>query len=333
MEQSIDLIDNHSSEYAVKCTIGICVYNEERNIAHLLDNLLTEQRLHKNAEIIVVSSGSTDSTNKLVAEVCKRDSRVELVVQAIRLGKWAAINEIFKRASNEIVFLIPGDVLPAPLAIVSMEREFSNSSVGVVCGHPIPVNSRRDFSSYLASLIWRMHNRTLKMLSESHLNTHATGELMAVRKRLVVLLTKETVNDDAYIAMHVVRKGFTVLYCESARVYMKAPTNLFDYLRQRRRIIFGHHSVKASTGHYPHTLESMAFYDPKKVIRVVREEIFARPSNIPKFAMAIFVEVIAIALAMLDIMSRKQHAKWSVAMTTKDLIDCWLEPLTPGHHG
>lgn len=321
MTQSLLLGDPISPlQTEVKCTIGICAYNEERNISGLLDNLLNDQALDKNAEILVVSSGSTDSTDKLVRGYCSRDPRVELIAQSDRLGKSSAMNEIIKRASSEIIFFIPADVLPAPLAIASMSTEFSDLHVGVVCGHPVPVNRDAGFSGYLANLMWRMHNRTLNLLSASRTNTHATGELMAVRRCLVETLPEDTVNDDAYIAVSVASKGLRVSYCESAKVYMKAPTNLLDFLRQRRRIIFGHHAIKRSKGQYPRTLETMAFYDPRKVLRIIQEEILTSQFSVPKFVAALIVESIANILAMFDILSKKQHNVWSVAESTKGAL-------------
>ncbi len=47
-------------------SVGVIAYNEENNIANLLDSLLKQSARIK--EIVVVSSGSTDKTNEIVKE-------------------------------------------------------------------------------------------------------------------------------------------------------------------------------------------------------------------------------------------------------------------------
>ena len=48
------------------CSIGICVYNEEKNIGQLLESIL-RQKLKKVQidEILLIASGSTDMPNNL----------------------------------------------------------------------------------------------------------------------------------------------------------------------------------------------------------------------------------------------------------------------------
>lgn len=303
----------------LECTIGICAYNEERNISNLLQSLINNRDLSKNAEILVVCSGCTDTTPQIVAQLSKMDRRIELIVQRERLGKASAINEILRRASHEFIFLVPADVLPAPHSLVAISEEFRDPSVGVACGSPLPINEGKSFSGYLARLVWRIHNRTLKHLSDSNLSTHASGELMALRRGLIKAIPDYTVNDDAYVAIQAVSKGYHVKYSESAKVFMKAPSNVVDFIKQRRRIIFGHHSVRRSTGHFPRTLETMVYYDIGRVKTIMRQEIREHPSDLLKLALAIGLEFLVNALALLDLATNRTHVSWSVATSTKDL--------------
>lgn len=303
---------------SLECTIGICAYNEAKNIGRLLESLIADQSLTCNSEILVVSSGSTDVTTEIVSKFSEKDRRVELIVQGERLGKASAINEILKRASHEIIFLIPADVLPAPSSLIRLASEFSNPKVGVVCGSPLPVNSERNFSGYLANLMWRLHNRTLKLLGDSDINTHASGELMAVRGGIIDHIPMNTVNDDAYLAVEI-SKGYRVKYCESAKVYLKAPSNIADYVRQRRRVMFGHHSVRRTTGSYPRTLGAMPYYDLRRLLKVIRDEISYRASDIPKLGLAIALEIVSNVLAWIDVILKRKYISWSAVTSTKDL--------------
>ena len=301
-------------------SIGICCYNEERNIAKLLDNILTKQALPPDSEILVICSGCTDSSPEIVKRFCEKDTRVKLILEEERKGKASAVNEILKRYVGDFLLLIPADVVPAPFSFSRLlEKMSSNPCVGVVCGKPVPINTERGFSGYLAHLIWRLHNRTLKFLNDLNLSSHASGELMVVRRGIVQKIPIDVVNEDAYIAIQAFSKNFLVKYSEEAKVYIKAPTNIVDFIRQRRRVVYGHHRTKQVTKYYPRTLENMVFYDPQKPVRVITEEIREHPRDILKFLIAVYVEVLVNFLAIIDFILKKEHTIWAIVKSTKEI--------------
>ena len=54
-------------------TVGICAYNEGKNIGKLLDNILNEQKLKEDFELLVVCSGCTDGTVEIVQRFQEKD--------------------------------------------------------------------------------------------------------------------------------------------------------------------------------------------------------------------------------------------------------------------
>jgi len=88
----------------MKISIGICVYNEGKNIGNLLESLMQQElKNHAITEIIVVSSGSTDNTEEIVKEFSKKDDRVKLIRQEKREGKASAVNVFLEKSKEEIV--------------------------------------------------------------------------------------------------------------------------------------------------------------------------------------------------------------------------------------
>jgi len=303
-----------------KISIGICAYNEESNIGALLNNLINEQNLCKDDEIIVVSSGSTDSTNNIVKNFCEKDTRINLIVQEKRMGKASAVNEILTRYSNNFICLIPADVIPDPFSVSRLiERISENPKIGVVGGNPIPINSGKGISVYFAQLMWRLHNRTLKFLNDLSLSTHASGEFMVARRAAINKLPLDIINDDAYIAVEAMKKGFLVKFCEDAKVKIKAPTNIVDFIRQRRRVVYGHHRVKQRTGFHPRTLESMAAYDFKKTLHIIKEELIEYPRSFFQLSIMICVEALINIIALFDLNLKKDHTLWDVVGSTKKI--------------
>ena len=303
-----------------KISIGICAYNEQQNIGYLLNNLLTEQNLREDSEILVVCSGCTDSTPQVVKRFAKKDGRIRLIIEEERVGKSSAINKILDKHKGEYVFLIPADVIPAKSTLSFMVNKISEDSrIGVLGGSPVPTNSEDGFSGYMSHLMWRIHNRTLKYLDDLNLGNHASGEFMVLRHGVVEKIPIDVVNDDAYIAVEASINGNKVKYCDEAKVYIKAPTNILDYIRQRRRVVYGHFRVKQCTNDYPKTIENLMFKDPAKSFNVLKEEIKEHPRDTIKLSVVIFIEALVNTLAIIDLATKKNHTIWTVSKSTKKI--------------
>src|SRR2546427_358872 len=99
----------------MKVTVGICAFNEAHPIGACLQSLLL-QRISPDfelIEIVVVASGCTDGTERVVREWQDRDPRILLVHEPQRRGKASGLNEIFRRAQREINAILNADaVLP-----------------------------------------------------------------------------------------------------------------------------------------------------------------------------------------------------------------------------
>lgn len=318
---STGLISNKQTLEIEDISVGICAYNEEQNIKNLLDNLLSEQQLGRRDEIIVVCSGSTDSTPLIVKEYSRKDPRIKLIIEEQRLGKASAINKILDNYRGQFVFLIPADVIPEKNSLPLMVKMMSaDPKIGVMCGSPIPVNSEIGFSGYMSHLMWRIHNSTLDYLDNMHLGNHASGEFMLVRQGIIDKLPLDVINDDAYIAVMAANKGSLVKYCDNAKVYIKAPDNIHDYIRQRRRVVFGHMRVKQLTKSYPKTIENMMLADPSKSLHILGEEVKKRPKDTMKLLLVVFIEAFVNMLAMFDMAMKRNHTIWAVSNSTKMLV-------------
>ena len=112
------------------CSLGVFAYNEAGNILALLEALTSQElRNVKIAEIIVVSSASTDGTDELVAEYSQSHPQVKLIRQARREGKSAAINLFLAQATSPYLVVISGDVIPAPRTIERLVSAFRDERI------------------------------------------------------------------------------------------------------------------------------------------------------------------------------------------------------------
>ena len=77
----------------IQISVGLIAYNEEENIKNLILRILGQELFEfEIKEVIVVSSGCTDKTNDIVREISSKNSKIKLLVEEDRRGKYSAIN-------------------------------------------------------------------------------------------------------------------------------------------------------------------------------------------------------------------------------------------------
>ena len=289
-------------------SIGVCVYNEEKNIRGLLNSLLN-QTTKRIIEIIVVSSACSDKTDEIIEnDFLKSNSKVVLLKQKRREGKASAINLFLKYARGEIVVLESGDTTPAIDAIENLIEPFNNPKTGMTGGHPIPVNDPDTFMGFTVHLLWDLHHKLA-------LKNPKFGELVAFRRNLVTKIPADTAVDEASIEALIKEKGYELKYAPHAIVYNKGPETILDFLKQRRRIFAGHIHLKKTKDY---TVSSMKKLN---ILRLILEEIKLTPKNTLWATGAILLEFCGRACGWYDFYMRKDNPFiWDISGTTKSYI-------------
>src|ERR1035437_9926602 len=96
----------------LKLSVGIPAYNEEQNIGYLINSILKQtQNAYVLEKIIVISDGSTDSTDLTVHEIVNNDKRVLLVADKKRKGKAQRLNELFIMNKSDILIILDADIV------------------------------------------------------------------------------------------------------------------------------------------------------------------------------------------------------------------------------
>lgn len=287
-------------------SIGVFVYNEEKNIARLLCSLLAQKN---NAidirEIIVISSGSTDRTDAIISDYLKKHNGIKLIVQQERKGKASAVNLFFENASQDILVLVNGDTVLREDSIEKLVMPFHDSRVGMTGGHPVPVNDKSKFLGFTAHLLWNMHH----LIS---LNNPKLGELIALRK--IIRIPCDTAVDEAWMEAMVKSRGFELRYVPDAMVYNKGPESVSDFLKQRRRIFTGHLDIKKKTGYKLSTLNSL------NIMLLTLRGLKLNPKVMLYTSGAVLLEFLGRALGFYDYYIRGRNPfVWEVIKTTKEL--------------
>lgn len=282
-------------------------YNEQANIGNLLESLIKQKLSKVNInKIAVVSSGSTDNTNKIVEEWMKIDSRVALFTHNQRKGKSIAINEFLNVTDDEIVVVSSADILPDENTIENLVVPFFEKEVGMTGTRSLPVNNRDTFIGFAVNLLWDLHHLV-------SLEAPKLGEMIAFRN-VVESIPGDSAVDEATLESIITQKEFRLRYVPEAVVRNKGPENIKEFILQRRRICSGHLWLKKRTGYSVST---------NKVFRILRLLPRAVNFSLKKFFWTlgvIFLEFWARCLGTFDIcVLNKNPYVWQTVKSTKQL--------------
>ena len=250
----------------IPITVGICAYNEEANIERTLRSLFSQESgVYALDSVIVVSSGSTDRTDSIVESMIPEFPCIRLIRQEKREGKNSAINLILREKGTEIVVLLNADnILGSPDSLNRLIEPFSDPKVGMVGGHPVPVNDRDTVAGFTSHLVWTMHHHVSQISPK-------IGELMAFRD-IGKGLPTDMQSDEDILRMDLEQAGYRSVYAEGALVLNRGPENLRDFFKLKQVPVYLNTTVKEIT--------EKLFFDIRNILDKHMGSIFEEVSSL-----------------------------------------------------
>jgi poly-beta-1,6-N-acetyl-D-glucosamine synthase len=204
--------------YTPLVSIAMVVRNEDQILEKKLQNLLGLDYPADRCQIIVVSDGSSDRTEEIL-RAYGHDSRVHIVLNQLAQGKASGLNDVIELAQGEIVVFTDARQTIEPGAVRRLAENFADPDVGCASGELMLADATGGESSQGLGLYWRMEKQVRKLEAASGSVVGATGALYAVRRELLTHVPPETILDDVYVPMMVVRQGKRVVLDERARAW------------------------------------------------------------------------------------------------------------------
>lgn len=245
-------------------TIIIAARNEGRRLKARLENLL---QLDYGAprQIVVVSDGSTDDTEAVVASF---DGAVDLVSTPLR-GKAMALNAGVERARFDVLVFTDARQLFANDALDELTAPLEDPQVGAVTGelvldcetswrrtaaHDRRVHTRarttdrrnHRMSATVAAGIgayWRYEKALRRLESTVGSTLGATGAIYAMRRSLWQPLPPDTILDDVLAPMRVVLAGQRVIFNARARAFDSTADDTDTELTRKVRTLAGNYQI------------------------------------------------------------------------------------------
>lgn len=220
-------------------SIVITSFNEPATIKKAIDSFL-QQDLPNPYELIVVAPD--EKTHEIVRNYFKKYKNVKLFIDPGK-GKSYALNLLLPNLNGDIIILSDGDVYVSQNSVREMLKFFREDSVGCVSGRVVSINSRTNLFGYWSHLLCdAAHWLRIKRHKKNNF-LECSGYLWAFRNNVIKKFPLD-VGEDTIVPIMFWKKGYKIKYASRAEVYVKFPSNLNDFLKQKRRAAGAHDNIR-----------------------------------------------------------------------------------------
>ena len=216
-------------------TLVIPAHNEREHIAEKIENITALDYPRHQLQVVIVSDGSADGTNDILAAI--QDPCIEVVILEQRGGKANALNCAVQHARHEVLVFSDASTMFEPDTVRKLVRHFNDSAVGVVCG-ALRFHSTTD-SHQTEGVYWRYESALRLMEGRLGAALNASGAVYAMRRNAYAPLPSGAILDDFLAPMNARNLGYRIVYDPEAVATDFAPETVSGEFARRVRIAAG----------------------------------------------------------------------------------------------
>src|SRR5579859_1408959 len=232
---SFSRIPQAKPSYTPFLSILIAAYNEEAGIKKKIEQTLDLDYPADQMEVLVLSDGSTDGTEEIVKSFT--DPRVRLLHVSGRRGKTNALNEGVLHAHGDVLIFSDATTIYHRQALRYLACNYADSSVGAVSGRYQYFDPQGNSPTGLGTMaFWNYENFIKKMKSTTRTISGCCGCIYSVRKEVYTPLAAEVISDLVQ-PLHVIRKGYRVVFEDRALAYEETTQSTSEEFSMRVRVV------------------------------------------------------------------------------------------------
>ncbi len=228
-------------------SIVITSFKEPLLVKRAIHSIL-ENKIKEKYELIVAAPDK--ETADVVKEFSKKNKQIVYFKDPGK-GKSFALNMLFKTLKGDIWIFTDGDVYLDKNSISEIISYFKDSKVGCVTGRPVATNDKKTMLGYWAHLLCDAGAHNIRTdLDKKGKFIEGTGYLFAFRNNITKNIPLNVAEDTIipYLAM---KKGYKVRYAPKAKVFVKGPTTLKDFVKQKIRTAKAHETLEDYAPFFP----------------------------------------------------------------------------------
>jgi cellulose synthase/poly-beta-1,6-N-acetylglucosamine synthase-like glycosyltransferase len=222
-------------------SITVPVYNEEHQVASLVENLLALDYPPERRQILIVSDASSDGTDEIVRGY--GDQGVELLQLEERGGKTKAENLALPWLRGEIIVNTDASIRFPPESLKRLVSAFSDPAVGLASGRDLSVPAAPDGGkeSNLGESGYVGYEMSIRDLETSISGiVGASGCYYGIRRCLHTTMVPESLSRDFAAALHTTEEGYRAVSVPGAICFVPRTSSLRrEYSRKVRTITRG----------------------------------------------------------------------------------------------
>jgi len=219
-------------------SIIITSFNEPETIGKAVESFL-QQRIKEKYELIVAAPDI--STLNVVRKYKKKNKQVKIFRDPGQ-GKSLALNLLLQKVKGKIIILTDGDVFVSENSVAALLQPFKNPEVGCAAGQPTSINSRKKMFGYWSHLLCHAAHELRLERAKKYKFLECSGYLWAFRSGVIKSFPKDLA-EDTIVPILFWKKNWKIAYSPEAKVYVKFPDKLNDFLKQKRRTAAGHETL------------------------------------------------------------------------------------------
>jgi cellulose synthase/poly-beta-1,6-N-acetylglucosamine synthase-like glycosyltransferase len=196
--------------YCPTLTAVMVVCNEQDILAGKIKNLSELEYPADKLNFVIVSDGSSDSTNTILTDI--KDQRFKAILLPQRKGKAHGLNYATDAATGEIVLFTDARQMIERDAVQLLMENFGDQSVGCASGELMLGDPAIGESGQGMGLYWRMEKQIRELESASGSVVGPTGAIYAARRELLIQLPADTILDDVYLPLCIAEKGKRIVF-------------------------------------------------------------------------------------------------------------------------
>ncbi len=204
--------------YMPHVSVVMVVRNEEGTLERKIRNLLSLEYPQDRLDFVIVSDGSRDATDGVLARHAG-DRRFRILSSTESRGKACGLNDGLRVAPGELIVFTDARQEIESGALRLLMENFADATVGCASGELMLGDMHSGESAEGMGLYWRLEKKVREMESCSGSVVGATGAFYAARRELLPQVPSDTILDDVFIPMTVARGGKRVVFDPRARAW------------------------------------------------------------------------------------------------------------------
>ena len=265
-------IDNHATSIAVQdlpdITVLLCIYNSANTLEARISNIFSSDYPTEKLNLIIVSDGSTDDPRQVIDRV--NNNKITFIEYDNNSGKSHALNVGLQAVTTELVAFADVRQLFHNQALKQLVMNFSDQSIGAVSGNLEILKNKQGLEND-PGLYWQYEKWIRENESKLDSMLGVTGAIYMARHSLIPPVPEDTLLDDMYTPMHMVKHGFKIKFDTLAIAYDSSSSSTAEEFHRKVRTLAGNFQLMAQLPWLLHPTKNPLFWQfiSHKVLRLV----------------------------------------------------------------